>query len=310
MHLETAARPFLEHLAVERGVSRNTLAAYRRDLERYAQALGRKGEGGVEEIETAHITDFLSAERRQGASAVTVARRLAAVRGLHKFLQAGGIMRLDPAREVSGPKRPSRLPKALSVEDVEKLLDVGEAQDPIALRDRALLEFAYATGLRASEVVGVDCLHLEEEPGMVRVRGKGGVERWVPVGEQALAAIERWRSLGHAQLARGAAQPALFLNRRGRRLSRIGFWQVIRERARAAGISARVSPHTLRHCFATHLLEGGADLRVVQELLGHADLSTTQVYTRVDSTYLREVHRSFHPRERSPSALTGAKARA
>ncbi|HET9887470.1 MAG TPA: site-specific tyrosine recombinase XerD [bacterium] len=308
MNLETAARLYLEHLVVERGVSRHTLAAYRRDLRRYAQALARQGECLVEDIETAHITDFLSGERRAGASEVTVARRLAAVRGLHKFLQAGGIAREDPAREVSGPKRPSRLPKALSVEDVEKLLDVGEAQDPIALRDRALLEFAYATGLRASEVVGVDCLHLEEEPGMVRVRGKGGVERWVPVGEQALAAIERWRRFGHAQLAGGKAQPALFMNRRGRRLSRIGFWEVIRERARAAGISAHVSPHTLRHCFATHLLEGGADLRVVQELLGHADLSTTQVYTRVDSTYLREVHRSFHPREREGSALTGPKA--
>ena len=310
MNIETAARLFLEHLAVERGVSRHTLTAYRRDLERYANAIRRKGDRGVEEIEPAQITDFLSSERRAGSSAVTVARRLAAVRGLHQFLQAGGIAREDPSREVSGPKRPSRLPKALSVEDVEKLLDVGDADDPIALRDRALLEFAYATGLRASEVVGVDCVHLEEEPGMVRVRGKGGVERWVPVGEQALLAVERWRRDGHPRLARGAPPPALFLNRRGRRLTRGGLWLVIRERAKVVGIHAHVSPHTLRHCFATHLLEGGADLRVVQELLGHADLSTTQVYTRVDSTYLREVHRSFHPRERSGPALTGAKARA
>lgn len=310
MNVETAARLFLEHLAVERGVSRHTLAAYRRDLERYAGAIRRQGDPLVEDIEPGQITDFLSAERRAGSSAVTVARRLAAVRGLHQFLQAGGIAREDPSREVSGPKRPSRLPKALSVEDVEKLLDVGEGDDPIALRDRALLEFAYATGLRASEVVGVDCVHLEEEPGMVRVRGKGGVERWVPVGEQALFAVERWRRLGHAQMAGGAPPPALFLNRRGRRLTRGGFWLVIRERAKAAGIRGPVSPHTLRHCFATHLLEGGADLRVVQELLGHADLSTTQVYTRVDSTYLREVHRSFHPRERSGSTLTGAKGRA
>jgi integrase/recombinase XerD len=318
MNVETAARLFLEHLAVERGVSRHTLAAYRRDLERYAEAIGRRGNHEAEDIAPAHITDFLSAEQRAGASAVTIARRLAAVRGLHKFLEAGGIAREDPSREVSGPKRPMRLPKALSVEDVEKLLDWGpiegvdgkDACDPIVLRDRALLEFAYATGLRASEVVGVDGVHLDEEPGMVRVRGKGGVERWVPVGGKAQDAVERWRREGHPKLSRGAPPPALFLNRRGRRLSRAGFWIVIRDRAMAVGLESRVSPHTLRHCFATHLLEGGADLRVVQELLGHADLSTTQIYTRVDSTYLREIHRSFHPRERSGSSLTGAKEHA
>jgi len=299
VNVETAVRLFLEHLAVDRGAARNTLAAYRRDLTRYAAAIARSGEPAVEEIAPLHITEFLSAERRAGSSAVTVSRRLAAVRGLHKFLQAGGVVREDPSREVSGPKRPSRLPKALSVEDVEKLLDSPNAGDPISLRDRALLEFAYATGLRASEVVGVDRAHLDDEPGMVRVRGKGEVERWVPVGEKALRAVEEWLRGGHPALAKGVPAPALFLNRRGRRLTRGGFWLVIRERAKAAGLSARVSPHTLRHCFATHLLEGGADLRVVQELLGHADLSTTQVYTRVDSTYLREVHRSFHPRERA-----------
>jgi integrase/recombinase XerD len=186
----------------------------------------------------------------------------------------------------------------LTIPEVERLLASADGDQPRDLRDRALLEFGYATGLRASETVGVDLADLEIDPGMLRVRGKGDVERWVPVGALAMQAVDAWIGRGRPALLKEAREPALFLNARGRRLSRTGYWTIIKRHARAAGLQQTVSPHSLRHSFATHLLEGGADLRVVQELLGHADLATTQIYTRVDTAYLSEVHRSFHPRER------------
>ncbi len=308
MNLPSAARRFLESLAVERGVSPRTLEAYRRDLEVYAATLAAHGNPDVEAVRAEHVTRFLEAQHRAGMSATTLARRLAAVRGLHRWAQATGIALDDPARDARGPKRPARLPKSISVVEMESLLAQAQGDDPVALRDRALLELAYATGLRASEIAAVDIGHLDEEPGMLRVRGKGRVERWVPVGAIARDAVDEWLSRGRPALAGLGSGDALFVNRRGRRLTRLGVWHVVRDRAATAGLAGRVSPHTLRHSFATHLLEGGADLRVVQELLGHADLSTTQVYTRVDATYLREVHRSFHPRERMRHVRTGERA--
>ncbi len=302
MNFATAARLFLDHLVVEKGAAPRTIEAYRGDLQLYAEALEKARVLEVEEVRTEHVTGFLESERRSGRGAATIARRLAAIRGLHRYAQLAGIVREDAASEVGGPKRSLRLPRALSVADVEALLAAASGEDPVALRDRALLEFGYATGLRASETVGVDLAHLDEEPGLVRVRGKGGVERWVPVGEIAAEAVERWVRGGRPALLGERSSSALFVNRRGRRMTRLGYWNVIRARAAAAGLRTAVSPHTLRHSFATHLLEGGADLRVVQELLGHADLSTTQIYTKVDATYLREVHRSFHPRERGKAA--------
>ncbi len=308
MKPDSAARRFLESLAVEDGASPRTLDAYRRDLVRYATALREQGDPELEDVRAEQVTRFLEAEHRAGMGPTTLARRLAAVRGLHRWAQGMGIARDDPARDAKGPKRPARLPKAISVAEVEALLAAVAGDDPVALRDRALLELGYATGLRASEIVAVDIAHLEEEPGMLRVRGKGSVERWVPVGAIAMDAVHAWIARGRAAMAGVRAADALFVNRRGRRLTRIGFWEIVRERARAAHLDGRVSPHTLRHSFATHLLEGGADLRVVQELLGHADLSTTQVYTRVDATYLREVHKSFHPRERAGATRGGERA--
>jgi integrase/recombinase XerD len=296
MNVTDAARRFLESIAVEKGVSPRTSESYRRDLDVYIAALDREGAREIDEIRAEHITRFLESEHRAGRAPTTLARRLAAVRGLHRWAQSSGISRRDPTRDAKGPKRPNRLPKALSVVEVEALLAGARGDDPLAQRDRAALELAYATGLRASELVAVNESHLDEEPGMLRVLGKGRVERWVPVGEIARDAVDVWRRNGRAALAGPHAGDALFVSRRGRRLSRLGFWTIVRDRAAAAGLSSRVSPHTLRHSFATHLLEGGADLRVVQELLGHADLSTTQVYTRVDATYLREIHRGFHPR--------------
>lgn len=302
MNFATAARLFLDSLVVERGATRRTVEAYRHDLATYGEALERAGVGAVEDARTADVTRFVEGEHGRGHAPSTIARRLAAVRGLHRYLQRTGVVREDVAAEVSGPGRPMRLPRALSVAEVESLLEATSGDDPLAIRDRALLEFAYATGLRASETVGVDLAHLDEEPGLVRVRGKGEIERWVPVGETAAEAVALWIRSARKVFLADRTSSALFLNRRGRRLTRLGFWNAIRERAAAAGLSVHVSPHTLRHSFATHLLEGGADLRVVQELLGHADLSTTQIYTRVDATYLREVHRSFHPRERGKVA--------
>lgn len=302
MKLAIATQLFLDHLAVEGDVSPNTLAAYRRDLAIYAESLGRSGVAEVEHVGREDVTKFLHRENRAGRSAATLSRRLSAVRGLHRFAHASGLAAEDPTREVAGPRKTRHLPGALSVPEVEALLGAPSAGTPLGLRDRALLEFGYATGLRATEVVAVDVADLEQDDGFVRVRGKGRVERWVPVGEHARAAVGAWVRDGRPVVLGKRREPALFLNARGGRLSRMGFWLVIKRHALGAGLRSKVSPHTLRHSFATHLLEGGADLRVVQELLGHADLATTQIYTQVDTTYLAEVHRSFHPRERSKPA--------
>jgi integrase/recombinase XerD len=295
---EIAADLFLEELAVERGCSENTRAAYRRDLDVYLEHLERSGVGDVERVAPKVVTSFLERERRGGSSAATVRRRLSTVRGLHRWATGAGVADTDPTREVASPRRTRKLPGALTVPDIEKLLAAPDPGTPLGLRDRALLEFGYATGLRASETVSVDLPDLDVDPPLLRVRGKGDVERWVPVGGLARRAVDRWIREGRPQVARPGAGEALFLGARGRRMSRGAYWAVIRARAREAGVLARVTPHTLRHSFATHLLEGGADLRVVQELLGHADLSTTQIYTKVDTAYLTEIHRSFHPRER------------
>ena len=301
MKPEMCARFFLDHLAVERGSSRNTLDAYRRDLAVYAERLKKNGIVEVEAVRPSDVTEFLKAERGEGRSPQTISRRLSAVRGMHRFAVESGTATDDPTREIVGPKKVRKLPGALGVAEVERLLGSASGEEPLALRDRALLEFAYATGVRASEAVSLDLDDLEADPELVRVRGKGDVERWVPVGKIARRAVSRWIDEGRPPLLKGVPRSAVFLNARGSRLSRMGFWQVIKRHALKAGVRPDVSPHSLRHSFATHLLEGGADLRVVQELLGHADLSTTQVYTKVDRTYLSEIHATFHPRGGVPS---------
>lgn len=298
MRLGDAIALFLDDVATERGLALNTCAAYRRDLDAYQRALRTEGVEDIERVRREDVTTFLRRERDAGSSPATLGRRLAAVRGLHRFAHERGLAADDPGREVSGPRRARKLPGALTIPEVERLLAAVRGDEPLAQRDRALLELAYATGLRASETVGVDVADLAEDEGFLRVRGKGSVERWVPVGRLARRAVDEWVARGRPLLARDASEPALFVNRRGRRLTRAGFWLVLGRHAKAAGLQRRVSPHSLRHSFATHLLEGGADLRVVQELLGHADLATTQIYTRVDTAYLAEVHRTFHPRER------------
>lgn len=300
-----AVDAWLTHLDVERGLSRHTLSAYRRDLARWTAFLAAEGVDRPEDVREAHVSEFL-ARLREGdgdhppLAATSAGRTLVAVRGLHRFLALEGVLDADPARRVSPPAPPSRLPKAISVDRVERLLEAASVGDtPASLRDRALLEVLYGTGARISEATGLDVDDVLGEDGVVRLRGKGGKERVVPLGSFAAAALEAWLVRGRPAFAgEGRGTPALFLNTRGGRLSRQSAWAVLRTCAERAGLEGHLSPHTLRHSFATHLLEGGADVRVVQELLGHASVTTTQVYTLVTVQRLREVYADSHPRAR------------
>ncbi|WP_163801960.1 site-specific tyrosine recombinase XerD [Mycolicibacterium sediminis] len=301
---------YLDHLTIERGVAANTLSSYRRDLRRYAAHLCSRGIRDLRDISETDVSDFLVALRTgdpdAGASplsAVSAARALIAVRGLHRFAAAEGLTDVDVARAVKPPTPGRRLPKSLTVDEVLALLDGaggdGEADGPLALRNRALLEVLYSTGARISEAVGLDVDDVDVHSRSVLLRGKGGKQRLVPIGRPAVSALDAYFVRGRPDLARrGKGTPAIFLNARGGRLSRQSAWQVLQDSAQRAGISAAVSPHTLRHSFATHLLEGGADVRVVQELLGHASVTTTQIYTLVTVSALREVWAGAHPRAR------------
>lgn len=283
---------YLDHLAVERGTARNTLDSYTRDLRRYTEHMEALGITDLGAVTETHVSEFLAALRESGLAASSAARTLVAVRGLHRFAHREGAVPHDAARAVHPPSPPKRLPKALPVNDVLMLLDtVGN------LRDKALLELLYSTGARISEVVGLDVDDIDAAERTVLLDGKGGKQRLVPVGRPALAAVDAYLVRARPALAaKGRGTPALFLNARGGRLSRQSAWTVLKTAAEEAGITAVVSPHTLRHSFATHLLEGGADVRVVQELLGHASVTTTQVYTLVTVTTLREVYATAHPR--------------
>jgi integrase/recombinase XerD len=290
---------------VERGLARNTLASYRRDLARYTRALAAEDTGAPADVTPQQVGAFLAGlregdEEHPPLSAGSAARAVVAVRGFHRFCVAEGLTVDDPARDVRPPTPPRRLPKALPLEDVERILDAaGAAGTSRALRDRALLEVLYGTGARISEAVGLDVDDLDLDAGAVRLAGKGGKQRVVPVGSYARAAVEAYLVRGRPELAAaGRGSGALFLNARGGRLTRQSAWTVLRQAARRAGVDADVSPHTLRHSFATHLLDGGADVRVVQELLGHASVTTTQVYTLVTVDRLREVYAAAHPRAR------------
>jgi integrase/recombinase XerD len=297
---------YLDHLAVERGVAANTLSSYRRDLIRYQRYLAERGIDDLATVREREISGFVVALRKGDPAAElpplapsSTARALIAVRGLHKFATAEGITAVDVAREVKPHAPGQQLPKSLPVDRVLALLEAtggpDAADQPRALRDRALLELLYSTGARISEAVGLDIDDIDAVDRAVLLRGKGGKERVVPIGRPAIAALEAYLVRGRAAHAvRGG--PAVFLNIRGGRLSRQSAWQVLRSAADRIGIAEGVSPHTLRHSFATHLLDGGADIRVVQELLGHASVTTTQIYTLVTVGALREVWAGAHPR--------------
>lgn len=304
--LEALARTYLDHLAVERGLAANTLAAYRRDLRRYLEFCAARGLERPGDVQEADVAAFLAGLREGDADhpplvAASAGRMLVAVRGLHTFAVREGEAETDPAADVSPPAPPRRLPKALPVAAVESILAAAAAGGTAtALRDAALLELLYGSGARISEAVGLDVDDVDLEGRAVLLHGKGGRERVVPLGGYAVSALSTYLQTGRPALARptraaGAAY-ALFLNMRGGRLSRQSGWTVLRVAAERAGLDGSVSPHTLRHSFATHLLDGGADVRVVQELLGHASVTTTQIYTLVTIDALREVYATAHPR--------------
>ena len=306
--LETQMQGYLDHLTIERGVAANTLSSYRRDLRRYSKHLSDRGIHDLAKVGEDDVSEFLVALRRgdpdSGApalSAVSAARALIAVRGLHRFAAAEGLAELDVARAVRPPTPGRRLPKSLTIDQVLALLEGAggdsPADGPLTLRNRALLEMLYSTGSRISEAVGLDVDDIDTRARSVLLRGKGGKHRLVPVGRPAIDALDAYFVRGRRELARrGRGTAAIFLNARGGRLSRQSAWQVLQDAAERAGITSAVSPHTLRHSFATHLLDGGADVRVVQELLGHASVTTTQIYTLVTVHALREVWAGAHPR--------------
>ena len=302
-HVRRAADLWLAHISVERGLSANTVANYRRDIDRYVAYAETVGTTELTAITAEMIADYIQQLGKTGLAPASVRRNLAAVRGLHAFATREGLTLDDPAREVAAPKGARTLPDVLSVEEVTRLLEAPPADTAVGLRDRALFELLYGTGARISEVVGltVDAVsglldtHGETVP-TLKLRGKGDKERIVPVGTPARTALAAYLVRGRPQLSRGRT-PALFLNERGTPLSRQTAWERIRRAADRAGLTVRISPHTLRHSFATHLLRGGADIRVVQELLGHASVTTTQVYTHVSVDALTEMLRTSHPRQ-------------
>jgi len=303
--LVRALRTYLDHLTVERGLAANTLTSYRRDLRRYLEHLAGAGVTSLDGVTEATVTGFLTGLREGGAdhpalSATSAARTLVAVRGFHKFCLGDGLATADPAAGVKPPTPAKRLPKALPLADVEAILEAAGAEETVlAKRDRALLEVLYGTGARISEAVGLDVDDVDLTDRTVLLRGKGSKERLVPFGTYAAQAVEAYLVRARPELV-SATTPggALFLNSRGGRLSRQSAWAVLTRAAERAGVTRDVSPHTLRHSFATHLLDGGADVRVVQELLGHASVTTTQIYTLVTVDNLREVFATAHPRAR------------
>jgi integrase/recombinase XerD len=303
---------FLDHLAVERGVAPNTIAAYRRDLRLYLGHLGQRGVRTPSQVSEEDVSEFVAGLReREYApgrrySGATVARALAAVRGFHRYLVREGLVSSDPAEPVDAPRVPRALPKALSLDEVEALLTAVPADGAASLRDRAILETLYAAGLRISELTALNLEDLDLDDATVRCLGKGSKERVVPLGRAAVQALRTYLADSRPALSKGRSDASVFLNARGRRLTRQGCWKLLKKYAMRASVTRRISPHTLRHSFATHLLDGGADIRAVQELLGHASVSTTQVYTLVSQETLRAVYDAAHPRAKrsiaSPSA--------
>lgn len=291
--METGVDEYLVSLRVERGLSANTLAAYRRDLTQYLDFLENR------EPRTEDVAAFVTELRRRRLADSTVARKIASIRGLHRFLVIEGMREVDPTLLVDAPRRPDPFPKALTVDEAISLVEAPGSATVSARRDSALLEFLYGTGARVSEAVGVDLVHLDLEDKVVKVTGKGSKQRLVPMGGKAVMAIAAWLPDRMSLIRRNVSGDPLFLNLRGKRLSRQGIFDIVKKYAFSAGIDpGRVSPHVLRHSAATHMVEAGADLRTVQEMLGHATISTTQVYTRVSPAHLMEIYVEAHPRSR------------
>lgn len=296
MKLLPFEREFLSFLQLERTLSANTLSAYRFDLERFRAFLVDKKIGTVTDVSSRDLSEYIRALWDIGFASTSIQRTLSALRGYFGFLVSESFISIDPTELLQSPRAPHYLPTVLSQEEIQSILEIVPLQKPLGLRDRAMLETVYATGMRVSELSAFTYEQILFDENLVRVIGKGSKERLVPIGDIALEWITNYYEHERPSLIRLATDNTVFLNRSGKALTRMGIWKIIQKYAKKAGIGKNVSPHTFRHSFATHLLEGGANLRIVQEMLGHANIVTTEIYTHVDREYLREVHRSFHPR--------------
>lgn len=295
--MEDDVKDFLHYLIVERGLADNTVAAYRRDLEDYVAFLKEKEDlASLNQVARGQIIQYLMTLKQKGRASTTLARHIASVRSFHQFLLREKKTDQDPSVHVETPKTERKLPKVLSMQEVEALLNAPDPTTAFGLRDQAMLEVLYATGLRVSELVQLNIGDAHLTMGFVRCIGKGNKERIIPLGKVAAGSLERYLAKGRGALLKRKQSDALFLNHHGGRLSRQGFWKILKKLAVQANIAKELTPHTLRHSFATHLLENGADLRAVQEMLGHVDISTTQIYTHVTKTRLKDIYTAYHPR--------------
>ena len=291
---EVLIRDFITYVSVEKGLAANSLFAYESDLQKYAAYLTAKKIMNIAEVNRTHITQLLFHEKNRKQAATSIARLLVAIKLFHRFLYAEGLIKIDVTSLMDSPKLWKNLPDSLSLQEVEKLIDVPDIRQITGIRDRAILELLYATGMRVSELVGLKTLDVNLEAGFLKCLGKGGKERIIPLGRKAKEAVERY--MRSDVFRRYSGEPLFFGLKRATGLTRQAVWQMIGKYAKQAGIQKHITPHTLRHSFATHLLERGADLRIVQELLGHADISTTQIYTHVTRDRLKSIHHQYHPR--------------
>ncbi len=294
--MDNKIKLFLQYLQVEQGCSQNTITAYETDIKKLLLYAKEHNIPDVENIDQTTIRAFLQQDKKSGTAATTQARRLAALKSFFSFLQDERLLLKDPTQALSAPKKPLRLPKVLSLQEVLDMLGSIDMTTAEGVRDRAIIELLYATGMRASEIVSLDCQHIDQRANYIVCFGKRAKERLVPVGDTALFYVKKYLECSRPNLSKNPSEKAAFLNTLGNRLTRQGLWLIIKKYAKAAGITKEITPHTLRHSFATHLLENGADLRIVQEMLGHSDISTTQIYTHLTKKHLRDIYDKTHPR--------------
>ena len=287
---------FLDYLTVERGLSENTIESYRRDLLKYASFLQKKRISSLDSVQRKNLLDFMMGLKETGLAANSISRNLVAIKVFHRFLLRERFIKKDPTSVIESPKLWKKVPDVLSLDEVEKMIDAPDEDEPRGLRDKAALELMYATGMRVSELVNLKMDGLNLELGIVKCMGKGKKERIVPVGSKAIGLLRRYLDTARPSLLKAKRSQHIFITQQGKAMSRISFWKLIKKYTKQCGISKTITPHTLRHSFATHLLKGGADLREVQELLGHEDITTTQIYTHVGKEDLHKAHSSFHPR--------------
>lgn len=287
---------FLEYLLVEKGLADNTLAAYKRDLKKFFRYLEGKKAESLESVSRDTLSAYILYIRKKGESPATLARQIASLKGFFRFLCLEGVIETDPSLLLESPRLPQRLPRVLSESEVDNLLSIKESSKPAALRDKAMLETLYATGMRVSELVNLNMSQVDLDMEYVRCLGKGNKERIIPLGAVSVEALKQYLAYGRPKLLKNISEKAVFLNYLGKRMTRQGLWKILKRFARASGITRDITPHTLRHSFATHLLTNGADLRSVQELLGHADVATTQIYTHLTGSKLKEIYEKTHPR--------------